>query len=574
MNILSNISIKNFKCFRDLETFSFARSTYFIGINNAGKTAVLNAIKFFFDDSLYNSGEFLNRTLYLAKKAGYNRAEITVEFDVNNLSGATLKNRLIKSYKTNLIPVTKFIIFTPDSKIVSATYQVFGKHYASFIELPEDIVKVIKSVHVIYIHPQEGKALLIRAQEKLRQRLLANWGRGPQIAHSITELQEKWNELRAKARGYLSTSLTASLQKIWPESKATIDLPKDIKEIVAISDINFQGYPGAAEIELASHGTGAQSTILYLTHFLLDSDRSLHKGEYHPVWLLEEPESFLHADLVIKFAQELNSDAWLENIQMMISTHSAILLAVSRVGGVNIRWNLLEDHKLKKSKAVLAWEDSEVNEVGKLMGDSNFLAYFVASQSQSLIFLEDKKEIVAQKFKEAGIDVLRGLEGVTEIAKYIDVFINNEDLIRRSVYFIVDSDKGASHLSRFLSTTAQEEANGFKKFKIKGAENIFVLMLPNGFAVENLFDEYENHLENCISKIWDIATWRIQPSIPSNLTRACSKVRAHQISSLAQARGLICNEQDVKDIFWEFVASQNLQISKSNSASIKKLLGS
>jgi hypothetical protein len=84
--------------------------------------------------------------------------------------------------------------------------------------------------------------------------------------------------MKREANRYLSQSLTESLQSFWPECEVAINLPKNIKEIIAISDINLQGYKNAPEVELTAHGTGAQSTVLYLAAYLLDSDKTLNRG--------------------------------------------------------------------------------------------------------------------------------------------------------------------------------------------------------------------------------------------------------------------------------------------------------
>src|SRR3989344_8109539 len=557
MNLLANIKIKNFKCFRNAVEFPLSQGTYFVGVNNAGKTAILNAIRFFFDNTIYNDDSFLNKTEYLAKKASYNKSELSISFNFNAIESKVLKYRLVKIFGNETGVIKKNITFTPDSKKMSLNYEINGSD-RSFDELDGDIKKLLTSVKITYIHPQEGKELFLNAQSKLRERLLANWGRGAKLSHSIMELQERWDGLRGQAHNYLSTSLTESLQKMWPGSQAAIDLPKNIKELVAISDINFKSNLNLPEIELTSQGTGVQTTILYLVHYLLDSDRSLHRGEYHAVWLLEEPESFLHADLIAKFAGELNSKNWLKNIQMMISTHSAIILASSRLVEKNIIWNLIQNYSLKETKNVEMWTEEEILNIGNMMGDTNFHIYFSAARNDKIVFLEDKKKIVKQKFEESGIKIENGLEGVSNIIKYIEVLLNFPDLIKQSVYFIIDNDFGSDELSRFLPENPAKIIGRFKLYKIKKSNNLYIITLPEGFSAENLFNEFDNHLDNCISKIWDTTTWKLRELVPGNLTRAHSRARSrNDIDSSDKAKKFIKNESDIKDIFWKEVSSNN-----------------
>ena len=376
MPLLKKITIKNFKSFRDKISFDLADGSYFIGVNNSGKSTILNAIHFFFDNDVFDDESFVNKTSFLSKRAGSNIAEISILFNLEALSTKKFKQDLIKKYGDS-VSISKIISITTDTKIITHYYKLTNGN--SKVDLPEDVMKLVKSVKVTYLHPQEGQTLFLNAQEKLRERLLANWGRGSNITQSIKTLQNKWDDLRDQSKAYLSGSLTDSLQKMWPNSVVTINLPKDIRDIITVSDINFSGYKNAPEIDLTSQGTGAQSTILYLTHFLLDSDRSLHRGEYHPLWLLEEPESFLHVDLLANLAKQLNSEKWLNNIQMLVSTHSPVLLAGSRVAKDRINWSVLLDRGKLYNKLTTEYTDEEIKEIGKIMGDPNFFAYFLAA---------------------------------------------------------------------------------------------------------------------------------------------------------------------------------------------------
>ena len=573
MSLLTRIKTKNFKCFRDLVDVPLNQGTYFIGINNSGKTAVLNAVHFFFDSSLYQDDSFLNRTEYLAKKSDYNKSEITIFFNLFQLKNKAMKVRLVKLLGGEEIYIKKNAVYTPLSGKMSFAYETANQSYGSFEDLDKDIQKLLKSVKISYIHPQEGRELMKRAQDKLRQRLLSKWGLGKTLSRDLKELQTKWDELRHSARNQLSASLTTSIQKMWPGSQASIDLPKNIKDVVGISDISFKGNVAFPEIELISQGTGAQSVILYLAHYLLDSDRSLHQGEYHPIWLLEEPESFLHADLIVKFAKELNSQDWLDNIQMLTSTHSPIILAMSRLGGKSIVWNQIENSVLTQSKSVEKWNEDEILGIGKLMGDDNFQIYFSASIDDKLIFIEDTKKITLQRYEQAGIKVEKGLRGTSEIKKFISVLLSSPSFIRQNIYFIIDADAGLKQFSEYLPAHASNNIDGFKLYKISGSTKLFILALPDGFSVENLFSEFNAHLDNCVSKIWDLASWNIRSSIPKELTRACSEARSkNDINSEDQAKKLIKNHQDVKDSFWIEAEKNKYQFDAALINKIKSLI--
>jgi len=159
MSLISSVTIKNFKCFRNKTQINLSQGTYLIGINNAGKTAILQAIYFFFNSNLYENESYLNRTAYLAKKAGYNQTEITIVFNLTELSSKVLKIRLMKLFKGKRAEITKVITFSPSSRNITFNYRVLDSEYDSFEEIDSDTKKLFMSVKVTYIHPQEGKDL-------------------------------------------------------------------------------------------------------------------------------------------------------------------------------------------------------------------------------------------------------------------------------------------------------------------------------------------------------------------------------------------------------------------------------
>ncbi len=568
--LLKNVRIKNFKCFREKELrFDLGKSTYLIGSNNSGKTAVLLAIKCFFDTDFYNS-DFLNKTFFLSKKEGYNKSVIGIEFDLKYISNnKTLRSELMKEYGDSLI-ITKSFTFRDVSKNIVIEYAIKNKSY-EYEELEENIRKFLSKISVSYIHPQEADELLKNAQEKLKNRLLSNWGRRSPITDKLSDLRKNWQEVRDKSNSYLSKSLTTNIQKIWPGSTASVDLPLKIEDIISIAQINFKGSDTLPQVSLSYQGTGAQSTILYQTHFLLDSDRTLHKGFYYPIWLLEEPESFLHADITFKLGQLLNSNLWLSNIQMVVSTHSPLLLATSKINQDKILWDLLENQGLSKSKLASEWSLSEIKEIGTLMGDSNFEVYFDTSMDEEILFVEDKRELTMKKWVEAGFKNVKMLQGYTNILRYLEVIRGMGIKFDYKFHFIVDHDNTIKNFKEYTVENLKcGEVEGFKKFEVR--ENVWLIVLPENHSVEDLFDEYANHLEECSRQMVD-ENLKVKATIPHQLSSTCTKIKHNTtLTSLDDVKSYIKNEQEVKDLFWKKVEKDALKFSPKKIESIKKLV--
>ena len=571
MTLIESISIQNFKCYRIKQTFNLRQSNFFIGANNAGKSAVLKAMHCFFDDSQYLA-DYINKTELRSKGSGYNKTSIGVTFNFNAITTKVLQGKMKKMFGDSLTLYKNFI-FRENTNTILIEYILNGKTL-TYDSLPDDLIEFISKISVSYIHPQQAKDLLEKAQDKLKSRLLSNWGRNAALADTLRQLQKQWTELRKKANSYLSNGLTQSLQNIWPGCETKVDLPEKIEDIIGVSEIIFRASNDLPDVSLTSQGTGAQSTILYQTHFLLDSDKTLHRGFYYPIWLIEEPESFLHADIIFKLGYLLCSDLWLNNIQMLVSTHSPLLLATSKQNGEKIMWFSVDKHTLLKSKLVSEWKDEEVKEIGILMGDPNFDIYFKTSQDQILVIIEDSKEITKQKFIDAGIKVTQRLNGVSELKRYFDVLRSVNISMGRNIYLLIDNDDGIKDFKSSLSFGKEVErtASGFTKFKFEN--NVYLIVFPDGYAVEELFKEHDSIVKNCANQVFntEYTSAITGGTVPTNLSRTHAQIRNKTAKGLEDAKKMIRNSQDVKDIFWNQVEEKNLQIDKQLANELASLI--
>lgn len=571
MKLITEISIQNFKCYRRKQDFDLNQSNFFIGTNNAGKSAVLKALQCFFDDEEYFP-DFINKTELRSKGAGANKSVIGITFDFSAITTKTLSTK-IKAALGQKVTLYKNFTYRETLNFVYIDYTLKGKTM-SYENLPDELIDLISKISVSYIHPQEANELLEKAQEKLKSRLLNNWGRSSVLKDTLIQLQEQWTDLRAKANTYLSNGLTQSLQHIWPGCETTVGLPEKIEEIIGVSDIMFKSSPEMPDVSLTSQGTGAQSTILYQTHFLLDSDKTLHRGFHYPIWLIEEPESFLHADIIFKLGYLLCSDIWLDNIQMLVSTHSPLLLATSKKNAENISWFTLDKHALLKSNPVDKWTEAEIKGIGILMGDPNFDIYFKTSELEKLIIIEDSKPLTETKFKEAGIPVTQRLNGVTEMKRYFDVLRAIDISMGRNIYLVVDNDDGIKDFRNSLASgkLVETTTNGFAKYEFE--HNVYLIIFPDNYAVEELFDEHDQILESCANQIFnsDYTKAVSGDSIPANLSRAHAAIRNKETKGLDDAKKLIRNQQDVKGIFWNEVEEKDLSFSKVYSQELVSLV--
>ena len=546
MSILKEIRIRNFKCFRSEIRIPLRQSTYLAGENNSGKSAVLEAMRCFMDDTAFGP-DHINRTEFAAKKEGFNRSDISVVLDLSNVMGKTRKQRIRSKYGDKLT-VAKSMTWRVTARDVSTEYYVNGASY-SWETLPGDVRDILSAISISYIHPQEGAALLEQAQNKFKQRLFHNWGRHASVAEKVKNVEEQWTELRATANSYLSSALSNKIRQIWPNAEVKVELPEEIKDVVAVSDITFRTSPTLPQISLTSHGTGAQSAILYQTHYVLDSDRSLHQGQYYPIWLLEEPESFLHADIAMQIARLLSSDDWLSSIQMLIATHSPIILAGSMQNPEKTSWALCQGPVAPTVHRVEDVEGETIFEVGNMMGDGNFGVYFEASASDYRVFLEDSRKETAIKFEEAGVPEPISLNGVNDVERHLRVLVPLAGAAGE-FYFVVDTDSGIKELKKWISSGEEVDCqSGWRKINCGGS--CFLLLLPEGYAVEHLFDKWPDVLDSAVEDLYDVGKKQLRENSPMDLTRAAGVVRGAAPNDPEAGRKIMAKQGDVKDRFWK-----------------------
>ncbi|HTA26432.1 MAG TPA: AAA family ATPase [Bacteroidia bacterium] len=138
MALLKTISIQNFKCYRKQQVFNLSQSNFFIGTNNAGKSAVLKAIHCFFDDNQYFS-EFINKTELRSKGSGANKTVISITFDFNAITTKLLRGRLVTYYGADTVTIFKNFTFRESTNKILVDYTI-NDMTLTYEELPVDIL--------------------------------------------------------------------------------------------------------------------------------------------------------------------------------------------------------------------------------------------------------------------------------------------------------------------------------------------------------------------------------------------------------------------------------------------------
>jgi AAA15 family ATPase/GTPase len=572
MGIIYQVGIKNFECFRDEVRINLRDATFLIGENNSGKSSIFRAISLFFEELRFEE-RCLNKTLYKGKRVGYNISEITLVFDLNSIKTTALKDRLLRfNNKNDRLEIKKRFTHRDSGDIIE--FIINGLSYNLDL-LPLDFKQLISSIKLNYIHPQEGGELLKRAQIKLRNRLLDNWGRSTVMSREMKSLEEGWEEYRKQASEYLSGLLTENVKNFWGKGEVKINLPKSVKEIIDIGDITFQMDESFPEISLTSQGTGVQQSLLYYASYVLDSDKTMSRNkEYHPVWLLEEPESFLHADMIIKLSKDLTSSSWLENLQLLVTTHSGLLLSNSLKNKEKIVWNLLEEFKIKDSFNPEDIDYKIVNKIGYLMGDSNFDIYFYSSLSK--VFVEDSSNVFVNKLIDVGINA-KGIGGISELNRHLKAMdaVNAISVGKTlKTKFILDGDDGKKEIKSYLTQeNLLDKKGGFRRYRISNGSTLIIL--PEGECAEDLFLEFEDYINEQMHNLCG-EDLLLKSSCEGHLSSVYSNLKHKYASNPIESWEILENklrkDDLVKNNFWNIVSLNNYSPNPDKIGILKELL--
>ena len=166
----------------------------------------------------------------------------------------------------------------------------------------------------------------------------------------------------------------------------------------------------------------------------------------------------------------------------------------------------------------------------------------------------------------------QALDGSGAVKKHVEVFLTVPGIVPKKAFFLLDNDKGAKEFGSHLTPQKLKASQG-QFFLYALGNEVFLLLLPKNFAVEDLFNEFEDEVESCVKAIYR-KDFRLRKNIPTTLSRAASAARRSTVTNLGEAKSFIRNHQDVKDIFWTKLAANNYKVAQNHIDSMKLLIES
>ena len=328
MHLISSVSVKNYKSIID-EEFLLSAYTPLVGYNNAGKSNILEAVKWLVKKSSLTNNCF-------------NNEEEPVEV-IGQIKGITedIIGQLPDPQRNSISPFIieeklkiRRIQSTPGAKAAQINIDVWNDVEQEWAPNPNGIENAITK---LFPEPIEIGAMEDAAEDvgkfkasttigKLIAEVMApiEESNSAAIAAAFTELKNKFDadgDDRAEELTQFDQDTTEKLQELFPGIEIKLHIPApEIKEVFKGGTLKV--YEDGIGRELTSYGHGTQRSIqMALVRHLAEVQRTAQNSTSNTLLLIDEPELYLHPQAVEQVRSALKDLSKL-GYQILFSTHS------------------------------------------------------------------------------------------------------------------------------------------------------------------------------------------------------------------------------------------------------------
>lgn len=343
--ILKSLTVKNFRGLRGEKNkicFENSNIIFLIGNNNSGKSTFLYAYQFFINPkSISKEEDFLDKDILIP-------IEIIAEFKREPISGKEYPDWInkytdddgivrIKKIWRNVNDEAEKYTYAPECKdYIKGGFGGFDSFITQYSPIPiyvnaistlEDLEKKINDIisknHIKKLeidYSQEYK-LIIESLEQLKNKISQ--------AEEIRNINNKVNELFKM----IFPNLTIN---IYSKPDEGIDISKTLK-----STHGFEIQDSANKIDLKNNGHGIIRQALF--SFLSTNEIKSKENKY--ILLYEEPELYLHPEIINILKNELYNLSSKYGYQVLCATHSPSMIDLSKAHSSLVRLEKNKDSK-------------------------------------------------------------------------------------------------------------------------------------------------------------------------------------------------------------------------------------
>ncbi|EGR0148613.1 ATP-dependent nuclease [Vibrio alginolyticus] len=475
---LSSMKIRNFRTLDEEVSIDFTDGVTIVGPNSSGKTNILKAIEMFFTGYENKFGYSVERDL--PKKLQTSQTTLTAIFEIEDTDENILElysklNELVEEPRE----LTKFVtVYLTLTKTGHASYGLFRgvkqieDKKQDYNSIQKELVESILSSFECHYVPSA------KSIEGLYNELLLPFIK----AHVSERLNEKVSEIESsldEVSSYIDSQLeAANLYGL----RSKFKLPNNsIEELLSSFEYHISD---PVETEIQRKGMGVQSAaILASLTWITSKEHLLNKSS---VWLIEEPESYLHPELASSCNLILNSLN--EKSHLITTTHSLTFVPQDpvRIIGTGIEDGYT---KCKQFPSYRLATESIRNSLGVKLSDFfnlGALNIFVEGKTDRELFkwvLDKVKPQDRGRFKWEHVrasDFLDfgGTGAIESFMKATYQHVHHE----RPIVVVLDGDQAGDNTRKNLQ-------NFLRNKKIPFESNKQFVMLGQGLTIEGLFPQ-------------------------------------------------------------------------------------
>lgn len=475
--LLTELRVRNYRTVGAEQTLRLPSGTTLVGPNNSGKTNLLKAIALFFTG--YDNSAGYRRSVDLTFGAGSQQTSLVATFKAN---GHTTDHEILAILdELHAIIGTKReseyfninLYFT--GKNDTAVYRVFGNAKVAIADRPNYSRKQKQLVELVLnqfrVHYVPSAKSIDNLYSDLLQPFLAEAAYRAIEPHMGSVQRELQN-----VAGSLNAELSAvGLHGIESEFRLDTSAPSRV-----LAGFNLMvSDPG--NTPLYEKGQGIQSTALFASFSWITKQEN--QAGLAPIWLIEEPESYLHPELT-KAVHELLNNLSTQSL-VVTTTHSLAFVPteVKRVQGVELdKGRTMISAFAKHSDATLRIRESLGVQFSDYYNLGRVNIFVEGPSDEELIrwavgLLDESRE----RFPLIHEALIQDFGGVKQLEGFLRGSFAPISL-ERAVVSVFDGDDAGQK-----SRQALQQYFGQKSLDFKPNEHF--VSVRSGFAIEGLFPD-------------------------------------------------------------------------------------